>query len=73
MKAIALPLLIVVYAGATTEGDTSAAAPNGGLKTQGNDSDGKSEESGESDNDELIRERERLGAPLTQLVAGGAA
>lgn len=73
MKAIAVPLLIVVNAGATTEGDTSAAAPNGGLKAQGNDSDGKSEESGESDNDELIRERERLGAPLTQLVAGGAA
>lgn len=72
MKASPVALLIVVCAGATTEGDTSAAAPNGEFKAQGNDSDYKSEESGDSDNDELVRGRERLGAPLTQLVAGGA-
>ncbi|KAG0560732.1 hypothetical protein M758_9G008100 [Ceratodon purpureus] len=40
---------------------------------QVNNDEEKSDGSGDSDDDELSKEQERLGAPTTQLVAGGVA
>lgn len=47
------------------------AASQGGVENSGNGKDEKSDQSGESGDDELERERERLGAPPTQPVQGG--
>jgi hypothetical protein len=56
---------------ASLDGPQAASQPF--TNNLANNNEENSDGSGESDDDELSKEQERLGAPTTQLVAGGAA
>ena len=61
-----------VFVGPKQDGQAQPqAASQGGVENSGNGEDEKSDQSGESGDDDLDRERERLGAPPTQPVQGG--